>query len=267
MVDDVFEQALARLLRAVGPSGCHVELEGGILHLVGSDRKNALAVDPGLLAEAVRRGLLCRKAGRILLLPSARSFLKRTGLAEDRRYVEQHGKVDGLKTVEGALLRIDRDESPLASLARLKDRSGSPWFDASLLSAGQRLAEDFTRAGLQPKITMGWTPRVDQARGRDPSRDGLSQLALDARKRFAQAARAMGPDLADVVIDVCCFEKGLERIEQERGWPIRSAKLMLRAGLLALERHYNPSSSRRAGRMETWQSWANAGGDSDQPGR
>jgi hypothetical protein len=38
-------------------------------------------------------------------------------------------------------------------------------------------------------------------------------------------------DCAEVVLDVCGLEKGLQQVETERGWPRRSAKLVLRIGL------------------------------------
>lgn len=62
----------------------------------------------------------------------------------------------------------------------------------------------------------------------------LTEAAMAARVRFSRAADAMGPELSGVAIDVCCFEKGLETVERERQWPARSAKLLLRAALLAL---------------------------------
>ncbi|WP_431322771.1 DUF6456 domain-containing protein [Rhizobium sp. YTU87027] len=63
---------------------------------------------------------------------------------------------------------------------------------------------------------------------------------------------AMGPELAGVALDVCCFMKGLEAVERERQWPVRSAKLMLRTALMALSRHYNPPTPARRPRMEHW---------------
>ena len=53
-----------------------------------------------------------------------------------------------------------------------------------------------------------------------------------------KAIDAMGERLAGPVIDICCFLKGLELVERERGWKKRSAKHVLAEGLAILARHY-----------------------------
>ncbi|NDV87751.1 hypothetical protein GTW51_13675 [Aurantimonas aggregata] len=129
------------------------------------------------------------------------------------------------------------DESPLARLATRGGRAGGPFLDASEAIAGERLRADFTRGQLMPGITQRWDSQPRQARGSKGSRD-LSDSAIDARKRVDAAIAAVGPELSGVLLDVCCFLKGLEIVERERQWPARSAKLLLKAGLGVLARHY-----------------------------
>ena len=108
------------------------------------------------------------------------------------------------------------------------------------LQAGERLRADFTRAHLMPRTTSNWSSPMSSGGRRDGgNRAGdFTDAMIAARQRVNQALEAAGPEFSGLLLDVCCFLKGLADLEQERGWPARSAKVVLQLALDRLARHY-----------------------------
>lgn len=132
---------------------------------------------------------------------------------------------------------VDESESPLAWLARRKGRDGRPLIEPVQLLAGERLRAEFTRAHLMPRITANWSaPVADGARDAGPA--AFTDAVIGARQRVRRALDAVGPEFSGLLVDVCCFLKGLADVERERAWPARSGKVVLQLGLDRLARHY-----------------------------
>lgn len=182
------------------------------------------------------------------------AFLERS---ESGGYSEQHREMEhqnvGISGVKHEAMK-NINESPLSMLFNRKT-SKQPWLSAEQFDAGERLRSDFEFCQLTPKITASWDPTRSLNKnggGRKPA-DTLTDRVLGARQRFNRALDAVGPEFSGVLLDVCCFLKGMEQVERERQWPRRSAKLLLKAALSALARHYNPQqNSRSASGIQAW---------------
>ena len=151
-------------------------------------------------------------------------------------------------------VQANLSESHLAQLARRRGRDGKPFLSENEVRAGERLREDFTRGRIMPRLGVNWNTPVAGSR-RGSGENGIADLtdaALAARQRVNRALDAVGPELAGVLMDVCCFLKGLERVENERGWPVRSAKVVLKTALAALSRHYEPQHPARRRSILHW---------------
>jgi hypothetical protein len=135
----------------------------------------------------------------------------------------------------------DLSESPLAWLARRKDKDGRPMLTQAEFDAGERLRADFWFAQMTPRLTVNWSSLLSAGGGKHGGSDHAPDLrdsVIAARERVRRALSAVGPDLAGVLIDVCCHLKGLEASEKASGWPQRSGKIILRIALGQLARHY-----------------------------
>lgn len=136
--------------------------------------------------------------------------------------------------------RNDR-ESPLMWLARRKDKDGNAMLSDAEFRAGERLRTDFTFGHMAPSVTANWSLLLSGGSGRRTSPDqgpDVHDHVAAAQERVRRALRAVGPDLAGILLDVCCHLKGLEACERRVGWPKRSGRIVLSIALRQLARHY-----------------------------
>jgi hypothetical protein len=161
---------------------------------------------------------------RAVALPGTAQWLKRQMLEADA-FAAQHRVVAA--GPEGSVLNLA--ESPLGRLAAASGGEQA-FLERHQVEAGERVRRLVERARLTPRMTMSYS--ADHVASGGPGHAGeVSDMAADARRRLADIHRGLPRDCADVVLDVCGLEKGLQQVEAERGWPRRSAKLVLRIGL------------------------------------
>ncbi len=169
----------------------------------------------------------------------------------------QHGGIARLARNETGASFANEAESPLAWLARRKGPDGKPFVSPLQLAAGERLRADFTRAGLTPRVTANWIAPIAQGRrsGGDDAA-AFTDRVIAAKARLANALDAVGPEFAGLLLDVCCFLKGLEAVERERRWPPRAARIVLTLALDRLARAYGIEIEARGpvqARTRAWQ--------------
>ncbi|RAI38325.1 DUF6456 domain-containing protein [Rhodoplanes roseus] len=148
---------------------------------------------------------------------------------------------------------VNEAESPLAWLARRKGRDGRPMIEPEQFSAGERLRADFTFAQIGPRLTVDWTAALSPGSVGGGGPASLTDAVIGARQRLATALDAAGTEFSGLLLDVCCFLKGLEDVERERSWPPRSAKVVLQLGLDRLVRHYGLAArARKSAPIRAW---------------
>ena len=201
----------------------------------------ALTVSCAALAGWLARGLVepCAEGYRISAAGVA--WLKRALSAGEPFQAQHQAREARIIDFEGAKRPaiVNNAESPLAWLASRKDKSGAPLLAAFQFEAGERLRADYHFAGLSAKVTASWNPAASCSGG--GARNDAAALAdnvLAARQRVVRAIGAVGPELAGILVDVCCHLKGLEEAEKTEGWPQRSGKVILQMALTRLARHY-----------------------------
>jgi hypothetical protein len=177
--------------------------------------------------------------------PAIDAFRARHLALAQREIVTDSGRVS---------VAVDEAESPLIWLARRRGRDGRSLIAPHQLQAGERLRTDFTRAHLMPRTTSNWSsPVADDRRG--AGHGAFTESMLAARQSVHRALDAVGPEFSGLLLDVCCFLKGLEDVERERTWPQRTAKIVLQLALDRLARHYGYAAETHGpmrARLQTW---------------
>lgn len=206
-------------------------------------RRSVLVIAGPVIEGLKRLSLIEESDGRLILTDTGLLWLRRYR-AGSEPFREQHQiRETVVREIHGSRrpVVVNEGESPLGWLRRRKDRNGTPMIDAQQYEAGERLRAEFERAQLTPSVTSKWDSAAPSRRMRRAAPEGaagLTDQALASRQRVLQALEAVGPELAGVLIDVCCHLLGLSDAERSRGWPQRSGKVILQIALTRLARHY-----------------------------
>ena len=263
--DAAIEREGQRILRRMAEPGSVLviapDMEKAVVMREFGDGKAArTAVLDRAVAQAfvLKDWICCRKAGRVStyeLTSAGRVTLRRmrdeadsrpAGLAEaPQAFAGQERDWAETETdTARKRLRYHLTESPIAVMARRRDKDGKPFLEAELVEAAERLREDFELAQMGPRVTQNWEGFLTAGCQPRSARDGVASGPAAARDRVGTALRDLGPGLGDVALRVCCFLEGIETTEQKMGWAARSGKIVLRIALMRLRRHYDETYGR-----------------------
>ena len=231
---------------------------------MGDGELQRLAVTSRLVAEEfVLRdwveGRAGQKLGRYQISSRGSSVLKRI-LQRERalkdednqqpsEFAAQHADYASKLINDGGKQRrfqVNVTESPLAILARKKNKNGEGYLTARQVAAGERLREDFEVSQIGPKVTQNWDRfLVAASRGQFHEMNYESTGSEAARTRLQGALAHLGDGLSDIAFRCCCYLEGLETIERKLGWSARSGKVVLKIALERLAEYYQIPERRR----------------------
>lgn len=261
--DSTLKREARRILRRLSESGAVLAIAPDMEKAVvvrempsGKVARTAVVDQHIAQALALKDWISCGKPGRISrysITSAGRSALKRllaeventnSGFAESQaQFGDQHREFGEKMVADGGrhrAVRYNVAESPLASLARRKDKKGQPFLTDDLVAAGERLREDFELAQMGPRVAQNWERFLTGGgRGGFANDSGIGDGPTGARSRVSEALKDLGPGLGDVVLRCCCYLEGMEAAERRMGWSARSGKIVLRIALQRLKSHYD----------------------------
>jgi len=213
-----------RFVRALcGPKTQAIVQDG--IYRVSSPFGRPVCLAQSQVQALISNGVLGGTGQRCHAIAETRNWLRRQLSCGDG-FKEQHSTERALKAHEPqtGLTKY------LAGLGRVGNGTG--FLSSHQIATAERVCQWAERARLQQRTTMSYDPtHVSQGKKQTRQFGSISDMAARARKSIADIYRLLPHECAELIVDVCVFEKGLQTIEVERGWPRRSAKLVLRIGL------------------------------------
>ena len=228
--------------------------ERGAVLAVAREMESAVVVREDEEGQSIRTGVVDRSVAQIMALqnwitckdPDARvvkytitpegkrATRELTAAEENKANVLSDARADNWNTgVDRSVgTRYMVAENPIMSLSRRKDKTGKPFISREQLAAGENLRQDFVLSDVTAHEL-----RQSHENLVVPQRNIPKGVAA-ARRRLKLAIDDLGPGLADVALECCCFQNGLEVTEKKMGWSSRSGKIVLRIALTRLIKHY-----------------------------
>lgn len=199
-------------------------------------RRRARATLSALAARRLLSEGLLRAEGEGLALTAA-GHAALAGAAPDPRLHHRDETARPIALPEGGvdIRSVDAAGSPLARLARLRDAAGAPVFTMREITAGERLHEDWLRAGFARIATTDWTapPRGGTARG-PQDHAAATDAALDTRVRVRKAMEAIGPGLDRALAHACLRLAPFDALERDERWPRGAGRTVVKLALARL---------------------------------
>jgi DNA-binding MarR family transcriptional regulator len=255
--EQTFEREATRLLRRLSePGACMAvakDMEKAVVVRETPDGRSVrTAITDRTFAQnmVIRDWLVCTTSGRVTryqITNAGRATLRRM-LAEAQSedatpFADQHRDYAEPDKPARARGRQNLSESPIQFLSRRRNRDGNAFLSTEMVSAAERLREDFELSQMGPRVAQNWDNFLTGGAPATGGEQGYSGGSEAARKRVSDALSALGPGLGDVALRVCCFLEGLETTEKRLGWSARSAKVVLRIALDRLHHHYQSRTS------------------------
>ncbi|MEM1376983.1 MAG: DUF6456 domain-containing protein [Pseudomonadota bacterium] len=236
---DRYRDRLLKFLRSNGAS--RTNLADGTQTILSRSDGHTLKLPKKLIQDLLSDGLISEDRNGFVSL-SSEGAAKASRLKNTSTAASSHSAAAGPRMGDGSpLTRLYVPSNPAKSYLTKQE-----------YHSGERLRIDFEKSHVSKSLGIDWNAIGMPRQSGGFQEYEASDFADNARMRVARALNTVGPELSGVLLDVCCFLKGLEQVEADRQWPRRSAKLLLKVALATLDRHYNPPPQQRHTKLSVW---------------